>query len=122
MRFKLGFVLKNSNNKNHNYFLMLFFLITLICFLLQDNAIVFFRTQLCVLWTYLCVFLRLESLKEYLVFYELSYVLKNKQDIVFFLACKTLRALLHYFPQIFSNHLFLMENIFLPCYIYLQRV
>ena len=60
-------------------------------FLLQDNAI----------------FLRLESLKEELVFHDLSYVLKQKEDIFLpFLAYKTLRAILHYFYQICSNHLF----------------
>ena len=52
------------------------FLIMLIVFLLQGNAIL----------------LHLESLKEWLVFHDFSYVLKYKQDTYFsFLAYRTLR-------------------------------
>ena len=42
------------------------------------------------------IFLRLESLKEKLVFHDFSYVLKHMQDI-FFLALKTLRAIVRLF-------------------------
>ena len=52
------------------------FLIMLIVFLLQGNAIL----------------LHLESLKEWLVFHDFSYVLKYKPDTYFsFLAYRTLR-------------------------------
>ena len=51
----------NANNKNYHCFLMLLLLITLMVFLLKDNAIFF------------C----LESLKKLLVFHDLSYALKH---------------------------------------------
>ena len=50
----------------HHYFLKLFLLIMPIIFLLQDNAIVLFR---------------LKSLYEWLVFHDLSYVLKHKSSL-----------------------------------------
>ena len=65
-------------------------------FLLQDNTIL----------------LRLELLK-------INLLLKNKQFFFSFLAYKTLRAIVTKFFSFFPNHLFLMENVFLPSYIYL---
>ena len=97
-----------SDNKNHHDVQKLFLLIELILFLLQDNAV---------------VFLRLKSFKEQLVFHDLIYVLKHKHYIFFsFLSYKTLGVMLHYFSQIFSNHFFLMENLFHLSYIYTQKV
>ena len=58
---------RQFKHKNHDYFFMLLLLIMLITFLLQDNVI----------------FLHLKSLKEELVFNNLSYVLKHKKDIFF---------------------------------------
>ena len=98
----LFFVLKewsNLDNKNHRNVWTLFLLIMLMVFLLQDNAI---------------VFLYLKSLKNELVFNDLNYVLKHKQDIFSFLAYKTLWVIVTLFFSIFSNHLFLIENLFLP--------
>ena len=78
-------------------------------FLLQDNAI---------------TFLRLKSLKKYLVFHDLSYVLKHKQEIYFlhnfffFLAYKTLRAIVtlvisNYFQSSFSDQKYVPSQLYL---------
>ena len=74
----------------------------LIVFLLQDNAIL----------------LHLESLKEKLVFRDLSYVLKQKQDIFSFLKYKLLRAIVTLF---FSNFFqsFFSDGKFIPSQLYL---
>ena len=56
-------------------------LIMLIIFTLQDNTIV-------------VVIVSLKTLKEWLAFDDLSYVLKDKQDVFFFLAYKTSRAII----------------------------
>ena len=57
----------NSKNKNHHYFFMLFLLIKLIIFLLKNNVIL----------------LHFESLKKWLVFHALSYVLKCRLRAIF---------------------------------------
>ena len=56
---------------------MLFLLILLIIFLLQNSAI---------------VFLRFKSLKEWLFFYSLSCVFKHKQDIFLFLNMQNIKS------------------------------
>ena len=62
-------------------------------------------------------------IKIILVFYDSSHVLKHKEDIFFsFLAYKTLRAIVTLLFIIFSNHFFLIENLFVSIYIYLQKV
>ena len=65
------------------------------------------------------ILLYLESLKEKLVFHDLSYVLKHKQDIFFlFLAYKTLRAIVRlfsetFFQSIFSDRRFIHSHLYL---------
>ena len=70
---------------------MLFLLIMLKNFLLQENAI---------------VLLHLEALKEELVFHDLSYVLKHEQDIFFLFSIQNIKTNyyiinLKFFPVIF---------------------
>ena len=70
---------------------MLFLLIMLKNFLLQENAI---------------VLLHLEALKEELVFHDLSYVLKHEQDIFFLFSIQNIKTSyyiinLKFFPDIF---------------------
>ena len=81
-------------------------LIMLIIFILQDNTIV-------------VVIVSLKTLKEWLAFDDLSYVLKDKQD-VFFFSIQNINSnyriiFLRFFPITF----FLMETLFLPSYLYL---
>ena len=64
-------------------------------FLAQDNVILSY----------------LQSLKEKLVFHNLSYF-ETKAGYAFYL-------FIYFFLKFFSNNLFMMENVFLPSYIYL---
>ena len=76
-------------------------------FLLQDNGI---------------AFLRLKSLKEWLVLHGLSYVLKHKQDIFFsFLAYKTLRAIVSLFFLMFFGIIFLLWKIYSFPFVFLYK-
>ena len=79
----------------------------LIIFILQDNTIV-------------VVIVSLKTLKEWLAFDDLSYVLKDKQDVFFFFSIQNIKSnyciiFLRFFPITF----FLMETLFLPSYLYL---
>ena len=56
--------------------------------------------------------------RKNLIFHNLSYVLKHRLDIFFLFSVE---QLLDNFSEMFSNHFFLMENLFLPSYIYLQK-
>ena len=95
----LFFFLKEWRQSNSPKYL--FLLIMVIVFLGQDNAV---------------VFLHLKSLKGWRVFLDLSYELD-----IFFLSYKTLRATGTLFSPIFSTHLLLTENLFLPSYIIYKR-
>ena len=78
-------------------------------FLPQDNTIV--------------RFLRVESLIELFVFCESNKFLKYKLGhISFSFKYKIYEQLLEYFSQMFSNHLFLIDNLFLSSFTYLQMV
>ena len=65
------------------------------------------------------LFLHLESLIEiFFSWVELCFEIKAG-SISFSLVCKISRAILGIFSQTFSNHLFVMDNLFLLSYIYL---
>ena len=72
-------------------------------FLLQDNAILFH--------------LGIIKRTTWFSWFELHFEILAGY-IFCFLAHKTFRATLHYFSEIFSDHLFLVENLFFPRYIY----
>ena len=92
----------NSDNKKSPWCLEVISLNDADSFLLEDNTI----------------FLHLELLKEQLVFHNLSYALKHKQDIFFsFLVYKTLRAIVtlffsDFFQSFFSDGKFIPFQIF----------
>ena len=70
------------------------------------------------------IFVRLESLTKKLVFNNFSYILKNRQYTYFiYVPYKALRAVdTFFFFQVFSNHLFLVKNLFFPRFIYLFTI
>ena len=85
---------------------MLFLLIMWIIFLLQDNAIL--------------LFLHLESLIKIFAFHGLIYALKYKLKYTKYLLYKILIAIVEIaFSQTFSKHIFMVDDLFLPRYIYL---
>ena len=106
MRFTFVFRCKknedNSDNENHCRVFTLFLLIMLM-FLLQDNAIP----------------LHLESLKEQLVFHNLRHILKHKQDMFFFFIMQNIESNRSIsFSQVFSQSSF-TDVKFIPSNLYL---
>ena len=74
-------------------------------FLLKDNVI----------------FLPLKSLKEYLVSYDFSYVLKHKQDIFFFFSIQILRAIYELLFKFFFSNIFFWWKIYSFAVIFIYK-
>ena len=74
------------------------------------------------------IFLRLESLTKKLVFHNLSYILKHRQDTYFlYLAYKALRAVdtfffSRFFQSSFSGEKFILSQVYLFIYYFHYRL